>query len=60
MEIVVTKQDIKEIRNFVEEGFLVQLMNDKGMSFGAMALILTAIDNTCEEIMKKLEEEDDC
>ena len=57
MEIVVTKQDIKEIREFVEKGFLVQLMNDKGMSFGAMALILTAIDNTCEEIMKKLEEE---
>ena len=60
MEIVVTKQDIKEIREFVEKGSLVQLMNDKGMSFGAMALILTAIDNTCKEIIKKLEEEDVC
>lgn len=58
MEIVVTREDIKEINDFIEGGFLVQLMNDKGMSFGAMALILTSINNTCEEIMKKLEEEE--
>ena len=58
MEIVVTRQDIKEINDFIERGSLVQLMNDRGMSFGAMALILTSINNTCEEIMKKLEEEE--
>ena len=58
MEIIVTREDIKEINDFIERGSLVQLMNDRGMSFGAMALILTSINNTCEEIMKKLEEEE--
>ena len=57
MEIVVTKQDIKEIREFVEKGSLVQLMNDKGMSFGAMALILTAIDNECDRILDEMNKE---
>ncbi len=58
MEILITKEDIKQINDFIERGSLVQLMNDRGMSFGAMALILTSIDNACEEIMKKLEEEE--
>ena len=58
MEIVVTKQDIKEIRKFVEEGSLIQLMNDKGMSFGAMALILTAISNECDRILDEMNKED--
>ena len=57
MEIVVTKQDIKEIREFVEKGPLVQLMNDKGMSFGAMAQILTAIDNECDRILDEMNKE---
>ena len=57
MEIVVTKQDIKEIREFVEKDSLVQLMNDKGMSFGAMALILTAIDNECDRILDEMNKE---
>lgn len=58
MEIVVTKQDIKEIRKFVEEGSLVQLMNDKGMSFGAMALILTSISNECDRILDEMNKEE--
>ena len=58
MEIVVTKQDIKEIRKFVEEGSLVQLMNDKGMSFGAMALILTTISNECDRILDEMNKEE--
>ena len=58
MEIVVTKQDIKEIHEFVEKGSLVQLMNDKGMSFGAMALILTAISNECDRILDEMNKEE--
>ena len=59
MEIVVTRQDIKEINDFIERGPLVQLMNDKGMSFGAMALILTAISNECDRILEEMNREEE-
>lgn len=43
-DIVVTKNDIKAVEKFLEDGILVQEMNKKGLSIGAMALILTGIE----------------
>lgn len=43
-DIVVTKKDIKAVEKFLEDGVLVQEMNKKGLSIGAMALVLTGIE----------------
>lgn len=48
-DIVVTKNDIKAVEKFLEDGILVQEMNKKGLSIGAMALVLTGIET---EIIK--------
>ena len=43
-DIVVTKNDVKAVENFLEGGILVQEMNKRGLSIGAMALVLTGIE----------------
>lgn len=43
-DIVVTKKDIKAVEKFLEDGILVQEMNKKGLSIGAMALVLAGIE----------------
>jgi hypothetical protein len=34
-------------------------MNNAGLSFGAMALILTAISNECDRILDEMNKEDE-
>ena len=62
MEVNITKKDIEAIANYMENGGLVDHMNNAGLSFGAMALILTAISNECDRILDEMnkEEEDVC
>ena len=43
-DIVVTKNDIKAVEKFLEDGILVQEMNKRGLSISAMALVLTGIE----------------
>lgn len=57
MEISITKNTIQEVIRFMEEG-LVAHMNDAGLSFAAMAFILTELSQACDRAMEKLEEED--
>ena len=54
MEVVITKDDLKKIDDFLESGILVNEMNKAGLSFGAMALILTAIEKECIMIKSEL------
>lgn len=54
MEVVITKEDLKKIDEFLESGILVNEMNKAGLSFGAMALILTAIEKECIIIKSEL------
>lgn len=58
MEISITKNIIQEVIRFMEEEGLVAHMNDAGLSFAAMAFILTELSQACDRAMKKLEEED--
>lgn len=44
MEVNVTRNDIRAIANYMENGGLVEHMNNAGLSFGAMALVLTGIE----------------
>ena len=50
-DVMVTKKDIAAVRNYVENEGLVAHMNNAGLSIGAMALVLQAIDNECNRIL---------
>lgn len=54
MEVAITKEDLKRIDDFLESGILVNEMNKAGLSFGAMILILTAIEKECIIIKSEL------
>ena len=56
MEVNVTRKDIRAIADYMENGGLVDHMNNAGLSFGAMALILTAIEEACSSILDKMNE----
>ena len=43
-DIVVNKKDITAVEKFLEDGVLVQEMNKRGLSIGAMALVLAGIE----------------
>lgn len=58
-EVVITRKDMVDIANYMENGGLVKHMNDAGLSFGAMALILTAIEEACSKILDKMNEEEE-
>lgn len=58
MEVNVTRNDIRAIANYMENGGLVEHMNNAGLSFGAMALILTAIEEACSRILDKINKEE--
>ena len=55
-EVIVTRNDIRAIADYMENGGLVEHMNKAGLSFGAMALILTAISNECDRILDEMNE----
>ena len=59
MEISITKNTIQEVIRFMEEAGLVAHMNDAGLSFEAMAFILTELSKACNSAMERLEVEDD-
>lgn len=59
MEVAITRDDIRAIANYMENGGLVDHMNNAGLSFGAMALILTAIEQECSRILDKMNEEEE-
>lgn len=54
MEVIITKNDLKKIDDFLESGTLVNEMNKAGLSLEAMALILTAIEKECIIIKSEL------
>ena len=59
MEVNITKKDIEAIANYMENSGLVDHMNNAGLSFGAMALILTAISNECDRISNQMNKEEE-
>lgn len=56
-DIVVTRKDINDIADYMENKGLVAHMNDAGLSIGAMAFILTAIANECDRVLDEMNEE---
>ena len=58
-DIVVTKNDVKAVEKFLEDGTLVQEMNKKGLSIGAMALVLAGIEAEIVKVKAQLYVEGD-
>lgn len=59
-DVMISKKDITAVRDYIENKGLVAHMNDAGLSFGAMALVLNAIENECDRVLIEMngEEED--
>ena len=59
-DIMINKEDIASVKDYMQNKGLVAHMNDAGLSIGAMALILNAIENVCTRILIEMngEEED--
>ena len=59
-DIMIDKEDIAAVKDYMQNKGLVSHMNDAGLSISAMALILNAIENECTRILIEMngEEED--
>lgn len=55
-DIMIDKKDIIAVRDYMENKGLVAHMNDAGLSIGAMALVLNAIENECDRILDEMNE----
>ena len=54
--VVIDKKDIESVRDYMENKGLVGHMNNAGLTYSAMVLILEAIKRECDRIEKELEE----
>ena len=57
-DIMVNKKDIAAVKDYMQNKGLVAHMNEAGLSIGAMALILNAIENECDKILDEMNKED--
>ena len=57
MEVTISKKDIEDIMDYIQNKGFVTHMNDAGLSFSAMGFALTILSNACEEFLEKMEEE---
>lgn len=51
MEVSITKKDLYDIKDFMANGGLVQLMNDYGLSFGAMAFVMQMLNDDVNDAL---------
>jgi hypothetical protein len=58
MMFEIDKEDLQQAENFAKSSELVELMNEEGLSFGAMALVLDAIFEKIDSIKEKFEDEE--
>jgi hypothetical protein len=56
---MIDRETVQEVRDFLmsDDCEFVENMNSAGLSFPAMALIIQAIEDKCNEIEKALDEE---
>ena len=55
--VMVNKKDIESVRDYMENKGLVNHMNNVGLTYSAMVVILEAIRKECDRIEKELEED---
>ena len=59
MHIMIDKKDLEQAFDFINSGGLVMMMNEQGLSIGAMSLILDSIFKGLSEVEKRFENEDE-
>lgn len=58
-EIMIDKKDIAAVKDYMQNKGLVAHMNDAGLSIGAMAVILNAIESECTRILDKMNDKEE-
>lgn len=56
--IMIDKKDIAAVKDYIQNKGLVAHMNDAGLSIGAMAIVLNAIENECDRILDETNKEE--
>lgn len=49
-EVTLNKNNIENVRDFVESGLFVDCMNTNGLSFSEMLFVLQTLSDKCDEI----------
>lgn len=57
MEVSITKENVKNMRQWINNGDLIRLMNEKGIEFNEMLFIIDAINNAILNAEKHFKEE---
>lgn len=57
MEVEITKENVKNMRQWINNGDLIRLMNEKGIEFNEMLFIIDAINNAILNAEKHFKEE---
>ena len=55
---MIDKKDIAAVKDYIQNKGLVAHMNDAGLSIGAMAIVLNAIENECDRILDEINKEE--
>lgn len=56
--IMIDKKDIAAVEDYIQNKGLVAHMNDAGLSIGAMAIVLNAIENECDRTLDEINKEE--
>ena len=57
MEVEITKENVKNMKLWINNGGLIRLMNEKGLEFIEMLFIIDAINNAILNAEKHFKEE---
>lgn len=57
--VMIDKNDIAAVKDYMQNKGLVVHMNDAGLSIGAMALVLHAIENECNRILEEMDSKEE-
>lgn len=57
MEVEITKENVKNMKQWINNGDLIRLMNEKGIEFNEMLFIIDAINNAILNAEKHFKEE---
>lgn len=59
MEVSIDREDLQDLqRLMIENGDLFDLMNEKGLSFGAIAFVFQTLINAINEAQRELDEDE--
>ena len=56
-DVMIKKEDIAAVRDYLENKGLVAHMNNAGLSIGAICFVLNTLMNECDKIEKEMEED---